>query len=323
MSASGYTVIIPAFNSGETIERAIRSAFAQDLPPSEVIVIDDASTDQTAQIAMKAKARVLKNTTNLGSCRSRMVGVIASKTPLVGFLDSDDTWDSDLALKATRLLSENSADIVGCQLRPSGSTLLKAQILALEHRSANPANGARLLGAQDFKHGSPFANSGTIMRTSLAKDLLPRVTARYAEDYWVLIMAFVEGKKLWLLPEQLGTYYLSENQKSVSIKNQVESRGLALDYLFASDIWQRSKPESLAFLKLKLVFSYWAGLANIKKGPPEILKIYWGSQSALNVYLILNGIVKTVWVWSLVATLWRFVVVFRRSLKKPALESIR
>jgi GT2 family glycosyltransferase len=87
------TVIIPAHDREDTIARAVRSAIGQEpRPPAEVIVIDDSSTDATAEIARAAGARVIRHETNLGAGAARNTGIANASQPWVALLDSDDEW---------------------------------------------------------------------------------------------------------------------------------------------------------------------------------------------------------------------------------------
>lgn len=86
------SVVIPAFNSAEFIGEAIGSALAQSLPVSEIIVVDDGSTDQTADIAAKLGARVIRQE-HAGISAARNAGIRAAKHDWIGFLDADDVWE--------------------------------------------------------------------------------------------------------------------------------------------------------------------------------------------------------------------------------------
>jgi glycosyltransferase involved in cell wall biosynthesis len=85
------SVIIPAYNREQFVGGAVRSAFEQSRPPAQVIVVDDGSTDRTAEIAASFGATVIRQT-NGGVSMARNVGIRAASQPWVAFLDSDDLW---------------------------------------------------------------------------------------------------------------------------------------------------------------------------------------------------------------------------------------
>lgn len=89
------SVIIPAYNAANTIGAAISSCIQQTIQPFEIIVIDDASTDNTAKVvADYPNIKYIKQTTNKGPSAARNAGWDAATGEVIAFLDSDDTWHS-------------------------------------------------------------------------------------------------------------------------------------------------------------------------------------------------------------------------------------
>jgi glycosyltransferase involved in cell wall biosynthesis len=89
---ASYSVVIPAFNASRYIEAAISSVRAQTVPPVEIIVVDDGSTDGTAAAAKAAGAFVVSLPMQSGPSTARNIGVKLTSAPLVAFLDADDLW---------------------------------------------------------------------------------------------------------------------------------------------------------------------------------------------------------------------------------------
>jgi len=89
------TVILPTFNRRQTIVRAIMSVLNQDYRNLELIVVDDGSTDDTAQLVSAIddpRIRFIHLKDNAGASRARNVGLRAAKGELIAFQDSDDEW---------------------------------------------------------------------------------------------------------------------------------------------------------------------------------------------------------------------------------------
>lgn len=90
------SVIIPTFNSSNTIQRLIHSLLNQDFKDFEIVFIDDASSDNTIDTIKKTlentdlKYQILKNKINKGPGYSRNKGIEASKGRYIIFIDSDD-----------------------------------------------------------------------------------------------------------------------------------------------------------------------------------------------------------------------------------------
>jgi glycosyltransferase involved in cell wall biosynthesis len=86
------SVIIPAYNRQELVARALSSVTRQTALPAEVIVVDDASDDGTADAAERLGATVIRHARNLGTAAARNSGLAQATTPWVALLDSDDEW---------------------------------------------------------------------------------------------------------------------------------------------------------------------------------------------------------------------------------------
>lgn len=92
MDLAPVSVVIPAYNSEEFIGEAIRSVLAQTLPVSEIIVVDDGSRDQTAEVAAKLGVSVIRQP-HLGQSAARNAGIRAAKHEWIAFHDADDIWE--------------------------------------------------------------------------------------------------------------------------------------------------------------------------------------------------------------------------------------
>lgn len=89
------SVIIPAYNAEPYIAQAIESCLQQTEPPEEIVVVDDGSTDRTAEIAERysSAVRVIRLGKNCGLCVARNRAIEASTGDWIAFLDADD-WFS-------------------------------------------------------------------------------------------------------------------------------------------------------------------------------------------------------------------------------------
>ncbi len=87
------SVIIPAYNAEEYIGRAIDSVLAQTHQPDEIIVVDDGSTDNTAEVIRSYSSRVhYIGQENGGASVARNTGIEAATGQWIAFLDADDEW---------------------------------------------------------------------------------------------------------------------------------------------------------------------------------------------------------------------------------------
>jgi glycosyltransferase involved in cell wall biosynthesis len=87
------SVIIPAYNRAHMLRRALASVWSQRPSlPAEVIVVDDGSTDETAEVASGLGATVIRHPRNLGLSAARNSGLQVARNAWVALLDSDDEW---------------------------------------------------------------------------------------------------------------------------------------------------------------------------------------------------------------------------------------
>jgi len=101
------SVVIPTYNRGSLLPRAIESALAQTFSDFELIVVDDGSTDHTSEVVRgiaDPRIRLVGDTTNRGPSAARNQGIREARCGLVAFLDSDDEWlPRKLELQLARL----------------------------------------------------------------------------------------------------------------------------------------------------------------------------------------------------------------------------
>jgi hypothetical protein len=114
------SVIVPCFNSGATIERALRSVLAQTSPDFELLVVNDASTDGSPEIARSVGAesgegrlRVIDLPANQGSSAARNAGLDAARGTYIAFLDADDEMLPTFLEVMTGEMAEG-VDLVAC-----------------------------------------------------------------------------------------------------------------------------------------------------------------------------------------------------------------
>ena len=103
------SVIISAYNAEDTIADTLASVLAQTVPPDEIIVVDDGSTDQTAQVAtaVSGSIRVVRQS-NRGSAAALNAGLKLATGDVFGFVDADDLWERDKLATQARVLAERS-----------------------------------------------------------------------------------------------------------------------------------------------------------------------------------------------------------------------
>lgn len=97
MSAPRLSVVIPTRNCLEWLPRAIASVRAVPVDSLEIIVVDDGSTDGTAEYlcdlaVVEPRLRIVRHESGKGPAAARNAGLAIARAPVIGFLDADDVW---------------------------------------------------------------------------------------------------------------------------------------------------------------------------------------------------------------------------------------
>lgn len=161
------SVIIPTYNYGRFVSEAIRSTLAQTLKPAEIIVVDDGSTDDTAE-AVRAFGEAVRyvRQENAGVCAARNRGVAESSGELIAFFDADDKWESTKIEKQTALFdSDPQIGLVHCGMREFHSESGEPGELHMAGKEGWVADGLLL-----WEESVIVGPGGTIMVTRKAFD---------------------------------------------------------------------------------------------------------------------------------------------------------
>lgn len=98
------SVVIPAYNAEPFLKAAIESVLRQSVPPLEVLVVDDGSTDGTASLARSIEGVRYVHQENRGVSAARNRGIAEASGRFIALLDADDAWREDkLAVQMARL----------------------------------------------------------------------------------------------------------------------------------------------------------------------------------------------------------------------------
>ena len=104
--------IIPTFNRKHTLQRAIDSVYGQKYNSTEIIVVDDGSTDGTDKwIKKKYPKIILLSQLNSGVSSARNLGIKAARSEWIALLDSDDEWIPEKLQEQVRFIESNPENL--------------------------------------------------------------------------------------------------------------------------------------------------------------------------------------------------------------------
>ncbi len=211
MDSTTVSVIIPAFNYGRFIERAIKSILSQTYPLEliEIIVVDDGSTDETKKVLKSYQGRItylFQQRKGIASARNR--GMLLSKGEIITFLDADDEWYKNRIEKVVRPFteSEDTAIVYHCieLIDDNGEAIYPNFYRAFGYKEG--VNGyitKDVISGRIFCGGSSFAfKRDQILRAfPIPEDIMRGI------DFYLTVIASCFGRAVYI-PEVLGRYRL-------------------------------------------------------------------------------------------------------------------
>ena len=117
------SIVLPSFNRAQVLSKAVESILRQTYKDFELIIVDDGSTDNTADVVKNFNDDriVYVRQENAGACVARNNGIEHSRGEYIAVQDSDDIWHEDKLEKQLKTIQDKNADIVFCRMnRMSG-----------------------------------------------------------------------------------------------------------------------------------------------------------------------------------------------------------
>jgi len=203
------SVIVPTYNYGRFLGEALQSILTQSLTCFEVHVVDDGSTDETADVLARctdARVRVHR-TERIGVSRVRAMGASLARAPLIAWLDADDTWRPGYLERQVAVLdAEPDVGFVFTNFvrTENGVVLPETQfehcpeMRTLVTRPAR-AGGARVIEGDTFAALASFADmpgwvQATVYRRALLENLRPKPGGMEAEDLYLQLQVYARGR---------------------------------------------------------------------------------------------------------------------------------
>lgn len=212
------SVIIPAFNAQDSIAATIESVLAQTFGDWELIVGDDASTDQTAAVARASDPRVSVVTAleNGGPAAARNLAIREARGELLAFVDADDTWVPEYL--STQIAQFDRASAAG---RRVGIVACDAEVVD----GSGAGRGSYLDRLGDVSQitlerllaGNPIFVSTVVPRAVVAEagGFTPAAWGSADHDLWIKIVE--RGYEVVMTRERLVRYLESESNMSANL----------------------------------------------------------------------------------------------------------
>jgi len=199
------SIIMPAYNAEDTLQASIDSVLTQTYQNWELIIVDDASTDRTAEVARAINDKRVHFSTNIknqGVAFARNAGLKKVKGNYIAFLDSDDLWHEQKLDKQVRFMNETNAVISF-----TGTSYMNAtgQISKYVLQAKNDFTYKELL-----RRNIMSCSSVMVQRDSM----IPFSQGYMHEDYAVWLQIVRKTGQAYGLDEPLLIYRMTKKSKS-------------------------------------------------------------------------------------------------------------
>lgn len=209
------SVITPVYNAGKYLDRTLNSVFHQTYKNIEIVLVDDQSKDNSAEIIkeyqkMHPEIVYFLQPENKGAGYARNKALELAKGQYVAFLDSDDIWKPEKVEKQVRLLKENNASFCFTAIEMIDST---DKVIKNKRKVKAVIDYGFLLS------NTMIPTSGVMVDRRVKGDFRMHLR-RGGQDYATWLRLLRDGSKAYGLNEALVGYRISEGSLS---SNKIKS----------------------------------------------------------------------------------------------------
>ena len=199
------SIIMPSFNSANTISKSIDSIVNQSYLNWELLITDDCSTDNTASIVseyatLDLRIKIFNNVTNSGAAVSRNNSIERASGDYIAFLDSDDLWHKDKLKEQLSFMKDYNLDFYFTayeMIDEKGIEFGKIVDLQGDNRSFDYYDMLR-------KKATLGCSTVMLKKSAFSDCNMPLI--RTGQDYALWLKLLKQGKRAYLLNKVLTQY---------------------------------------------------------------------------------------------------------------------
>lgn len=233
------TVVVIVYNDSRRVERAVRSVLNQTLRSCEIVIVDDASTDDTPQVVERLvneapdRVRSIRLAENSGAGgRPRNIGITAARGRYVMFLDSDDVLDRHACVSLVYAAERTGADVVAgrCVRHYVERGIEQPWLPWLFTRQAvytSLSEEPRLLY-------DVISTNKLYRRQFLIDERILFPEHRFYEDNLFTAHVYLVAKKIAVIPHRVYTWHVEEKAARLSVTNRARDLRNLVDRIATS-----------------------------------------------------------------------------------------
>lgn len=277
------SVVIPAYNRASIILSSINSVLNQTYKNIELIVVDDASIDNTADIVKAVtdpRCRYVRLDKNSGACVARNKGIDEAHGEYIAFNDSDDQWHSDKIEQQLAAIAKRKADILLCRMACYNEKTEKPLHYFPEGVEPGYISYEKLIEYNCASTQTLFGKADCFKKIKFDPEM-PRL-----QD-WDEVLRLSQKYNVFYINEVLVDTYI----QSDSISTHPEKGVAAMEKLYIKnkDIFLKYPELAVSFFSKKAAF-----VCRCSKNPvdemKQILKVYPCTSSRFKYFLARTGL---------------------------------
>ena len=248
------SIVIPCFNAAPWVARAIESVLAQDGVSTEVIVVDDGSTDRSLEAIRVYEDRIrIQTGPNRGACRARNEGLALARADYVMFLDADDYLEGPFLADAFDALRERKADVA------FGRIIIERGTQRSHFHPAPKESASEMM--REFLTKRFITPCGTVWSTSFVRGIGGwKDGLRRYQDYELVFRALSQNPRIAFSNRGFGIYFQHALEDRISgrsdfetVADQVETIRFIGQCVNSSNLSRAEKKS----LMLKRTYGFW------------------------------------------------------------------
>lgn len=244
------SVIIPTYNRSFLLKRALKSVLEQTYQNLEIIIVDDASKDDTENVVSglgSSKIRYFKHDVNKGAQAARNTGIKNAKGSFIAFLDSDNEWypqKLEKQIEAFRVSSEKVGVVYS--FHDEINTIINTRKEMIYKQSGDVYKDLLTYSLIDYI--TPLVKSDCFKKIGLLDEKVP------AFHEWDTFIRLARNYHFGLVPETLAAYYIHKDSISGNFKRDVKG------YFY---VMSKYRQEIVSVCGWRVMARHWIRLASM------------------------------------------------------------